>query len=148
MDCSMPGFPVLHYLLEFAQSHVHSVSNAIQPSHPLLAFSHIVRVYLLFEKRKDLFNCIRSYCGMQDLLLQHMNSSCGAWEERWRGIAQRIFRTVKLFCMTLLCGIHVTKHLSKLTECITPRVTLIQTGLWVITTRHCMFTNCSNVPLW
>ena len=60
VDCSMPGFPVLHYLLEFAQSHVHSVSNAIQPSHLLLAFSHIVRVYLLFEKRKDLFNCIRS----------------------------------------------------------------------------------------
>ena len=35
MDCSMPGFPVLHYLLEFAQTHVHWVSDAIQPSHPL-----------------------------------------------------------------------------------------------------------------
>ena len=31
MDCSMPGFPVLHHLLEFAQTHVHWVS----PSHPL-----------------------------------------------------------------------------------------------------------------
>ena len=29
MDCSTPGFPVLHYLLEFAQSHVHWVSDAI-----------------------------------------------------------------------------------------------------------------------
>ena len=36
MDCSMPGFPVLHYLPEFAQTHVHWVSNTIQPSHPLL----------------------------------------------------------------------------------------------------------------
>ena len=36
MDCSMPGFPVLHYLPEFAQTHVHWVSDAIQPSHPLL----------------------------------------------------------------------------------------------------------------
>ena len=36
MDCSMPGFPVLHYLLEFAQTHVHWVDDAIQPSHPLL----------------------------------------------------------------------------------------------------------------
>ena len=36
MDCSTPGFPVLHYLLEFAQSRVHWVGDAIQPSHPLL----------------------------------------------------------------------------------------------------------------
>ena len=35
MDCSMPGFPVLHHLPEFAQIHVHRVSDAIQPSHPL-----------------------------------------------------------------------------------------------------------------
>ena len=35
MDCSKPGFPVLHYLLEFAQIHVHWVGDAIQPSHPL-----------------------------------------------------------------------------------------------------------------
>ena len=35
MDCSTPGFPVLHYLLEFAQIHVHWISDAIQPSHPL-----------------------------------------------------------------------------------------------------------------
>ena len=36
MDCSTPGFPVLHCLPEFAQTYVHWVSNAIQPSHPLL----------------------------------------------------------------------------------------------------------------
>ena len=35
MDCSAPGFPVLHHLPEFAQIHVHWVSDAIQPSHPL-----------------------------------------------------------------------------------------------------------------
>ena len=35
MDCSMTGFPVLHYLPEFSQTHVHWVSDAIQPSHPL-----------------------------------------------------------------------------------------------------------------
>ena len=37
MDCSMPGFPVLHSLLEFAQTHVHWVSDAMQPSDPLLS---------------------------------------------------------------------------------------------------------------
>ena len=35
MDCSMPGFPVHHHLPELAQTHVHWVSDAIQPSHPL-----------------------------------------------------------------------------------------------------------------
>ena len=35
VDCSTPGFPVLHHLPEFAQSHAHWVSDAIQPSHPL-----------------------------------------------------------------------------------------------------------------
>ena len=34
MDCSTPGFPVLHYLPEFAQTHVHSVS--LLPNHLLL----------------------------------------------------------------------------------------------------------------
>ena len=49
MDCSMPGFPVLHYLQEFAQTHVHGVQefaqthvhgwmvDSIQPSHPLFS---------------------------------------------------------------------------------------------------------------
>ena len=36
MDCSMPGLPVHHQLLEFTQTRVHWVSDAIQPSHPLL----------------------------------------------------------------------------------------------------------------
>ena len=35
MDCSMPGFPVHHQLSELAQTHVHGVGDAIQPSHPL-----------------------------------------------------------------------------------------------------------------
>ena len=35
MDWSTPGFPVLHRLQEFAQTHVHWVGDAIQPSHPL-----------------------------------------------------------------------------------------------------------------
>ena len=38
MDCSMPHFPVLHYLPGFAQTHVHRVDDAIQPSHPVATF--------------------------------------------------------------------------------------------------------------
>ena len=35
MDCSTPGFAVHHQLPELTQTHVHRVSDAIQPSHPL-----------------------------------------------------------------------------------------------------------------
>ena len=37
MNRSTPGFPVHHQLLEFTQTHVHRVGDAIQPSHPLLS---------------------------------------------------------------------------------------------------------------
>ena len=39
MDCSTPSFPVLHHLPEFAQTHIHWVGDAIQPSHSLLSSS-------------------------------------------------------------------------------------------------------------
>ena len=39
MDCSTPGFPALHHLWEFAQTHVHRVGDAIQPSRSLLSAS-------------------------------------------------------------------------------------------------------------
>ena len=50
MDSSTPGFSVLHYLLKFAQAHVHWISEAIQPSHPLPpsfppAFSPRIRIF-------------------------------------------------------------------------------------------------------
>ena len=35
MDCSTPGFPVHHQLPELAETHVHRIGDAIQPSHPL-----------------------------------------------------------------------------------------------------------------
>ena len=37
MNCSTPDLPVYHQLPEFSQTHVHRVSDAIQPSHPLLS---------------------------------------------------------------------------------------------------------------
>jgi len=39
LDCSMPKFPIHHQLLELAQTHVHWVSDAIQPSHHLSSLS-------------------------------------------------------------------------------------------------------------
>ena len=55
MDCSSPGFPVLHYLLEFAQTHVHSVGDAIKLSHPL---SHPSPPALNLSQHQDLFQWV------------------------------------------------------------------------------------------
>ena len=57
MDCSMPGCPVLHYLSEFAQIHVHWVDDAIQPSHPLLPTSPPA---LDLSQHQDLFQWVGS----------------------------------------------------------------------------------------
>ena len=45
MDYSRPGFPVLHHLPEFAQIHVQWVSDAIQPSHPVVPFSSCLQSF-------------------------------------------------------------------------------------------------------
>ena len=44
-DCSTPSFPVLHYLPELAQTHVHWVDDAIQPSHPDFMYSSSVQSF-------------------------------------------------------------------------------------------------------
>ena len=53
MNCSMPGLPVHYKLLEFTQTHVHWVSDAIQPSHPLSSLSPPAR------ERQILYDCMR-----------------------------------------------------------------------------------------
>ena len=57
MDCSMSGFPVLHYLAEFAQTLVHWVNDAIQSSHPL---SPLSLPYLNLSQHQGLFKLISS----------------------------------------------------------------------------------------
>ena len=56
-DCSMPGFPVHHQISEFAQTHVHWVSDAIQPSHPLSLPSPPA---LDLSQHQGLFQCVGS----------------------------------------------------------------------------------------
>ena len=63
MDCSTPGFPVLHHLPELTQTHVHRVSDAIQPSHPLSSpFS----------------SCLQSLPASGSFLMSHLFAS-GGW---------------------------------------------------------------------
>ena len=57
MDCSMPGLPVHHQLLEFTQTHVHRVGDAIQPSilcHPLFLLLSIFPSIKVFSNESVL----------------------------------------------------------------------------------------------
>jgi len=62
MDCSMPGFPILHHLLELAQTPIHWVHDAIQPSHllifcrPLLLLLSILPSTRVFFQDNDTLN--------------------------------------------------------------------------------------------
>ena len=57
MVCSPPAFPVRHGLLEFAQTHVHWISDAIQPSHPLPLSSPFA---FSFSQHQSLFQWVGS----------------------------------------------------------------------------------------
>ena len=73
MDCSMPGLSVLHYLLEFAQVHVHCISDSIQPSHPLMSSSSSA---LNLSQHQGLFlwvNCLPQVTKILELQLQHQS---------------------------------------------------------------------------
>ena len=72
MDCSTPGFPVLLYLPEFAQTHVHWISDAIQPSHSLSSPS----LALNLSQHQGLFQWVSSLhqvAKVLELQLQHQS---------------------------------------------------------------------------
>ena len=74
MDCSTPGFPVLHCLLEFAQIHVQWAGDAIQPSHPLLSLSPFS---FNLSQHQDLFQWVVSLHQVAKVLkLQLQHQSC------------------------------------------------------------------------
>ena len=73
MDCSMPGFSVLHHLPEFSQIHVHSFDDAIQPSHSLLPPSSPA---LNLSQNEGLFQWVSSLHHVAKVLehkLQHQS---------------------------------------------------------------------------
>ena len=74
MNCNTPSFPVLHYLLEFAQIHVNWVTDAIQPSHPLPPTSPPA---LSLSQHQGLFQWVRSSHQVAKVLeLQLQHHSC------------------------------------------------------------------------
>ena len=73
VDCNTSGFPVLHHLPEFAQTHVHWVGDAIQPSHPLSSPSPPA---LNLSQNQGLFQRVSSshlVAKVLELQLQHQS---------------------------------------------------------------------------
>ena len=70
MDCSTPGLPVHHQLLELTQAHVHRVGDAIQPSHPLLSPSS---AFNLFPASGSFQMSQFSTSGGQSIEFQHQS---------------------------------------------------------------------------
>ena len=73
MDCSMPGFSVLHHLLELAQTHIHWVGDAIQPSCPLSSPSPPA---FHFSEHQSLFwwvGSLHQVAKLLELQLQHQS---------------------------------------------------------------------------
>ena len=69
MDCSTPGFPVIHYFPEFSQTDVHWVGDAIQPFHPLSPSSHPA---LNLSHYQDLFHWVGSSHQVAKILEHHL----------------------------------------------------------------------------
>ena len=79
MDCSTPGFPVLHHLLEFSQTHVHWVSDAIQPSDPLPSPSPPA---FNLSQHQGLFQWVSSSHQVAKVLQFHLQHQSFQWTPR------------------------------------------------------------------
>ena len=79
-DCSTPAFPVLHCLLEFAQTNVHSVSDTIHLPHPL-SFSSLFASNL--SQHQHLFQWVGSLHQVAKVLELHFSSSPSSEYSGW-----------------------------------------------------------------
>ena len=76
MDCNTAVFSVLHYLPEFAQIHVHWVSDAIQPSHPLSSPSPLA---LTLSQHQGLFQWAGSSHQVAKILVFQLQHQSFQW---------------------------------------------------------------------
>ena len=79
MDCSTPGFPVHHQLLESTQTHDHWVGSAIQPSHPLSSPSPPA---LNLSQHQGLFKWVSSSHQVARVLEFHLQHQSFQWTPR------------------------------------------------------------------
>ena len=89
MDCSTPGCPVLHYLPEFAQTHVHWISDVIQPFHTLLPPSPPALIYIwiyIYVCVLSHFSCIQLCVTLWTVAHQAALSIGFSRQEYWSGL--------------------------------------------------------------
>ena len=120
MDYSMPVLPVLHYLPEFAQTHVHSVDDAVKPSHPQSLPSPPA---INLSQHQALFQWIsfsHQVAKVLELELQHpvfpMNNQCwfplGLTGLRYllpQGLSRVYFFLIFILLHTLICCFFIHK---------------------------------------
>jgi len=94
IDCGTPAFRVLHYLPEFAQTHVHWVGYAIQPSHPLSSLSP--PALNLFQHR-GLFQWVGSSHQVAKILELQLQHQSFQWISRGDSIYDWCYLNVRLF---------------------------------------------------
>ena len=124
MDYNIPGFPVLYCLLAFAQTHVHWVSDAIQPFHPLLSPSLPA---LNLPQHQGLFQWVGSshqvarISGLQffsvvyfhfHVLLLSLLSVGVKSKKWWPGSFVCVWWTVDKLCLLSFILLHVAVQLS------------------------------------
>ena len=119
LDCSMPGLPAHHQLLEFTQTHVHWISDAIWPSHPL---SSPFPPALNLSQHQGLFKWVSSSYQVAKVLefqLQHQSF-------------QRIFRT-DFFRMDLLDLLEVQGTLKSLLQHLSSKASICSSSFKSLT---------------
>ena len=107
MDCSTPGLPVLHHLLEFAQTRVHWVSDATQPSHPLSSLSP--PAFNLSQLKTEAYigswlNSASQSCSFC-LVKQPLSNMKWRWKSIWNPCK------VSMLCMCLSQSKHAMKSI-------------------------------------
>ena len=127
MDCNMPGFPVHHHFLELAQTHVHWVRDAIQPSHPLsspsppafnlsqhqglfqlVSSSHQVAKVLEFQLQRQSFQWIFRTDFLSDGLVW---SPCSPRDSQESSPATLMFKSINYLALSFFHGATLTsKH--------------------------------------
>ena len=136
MDCSMPDFPVHHQLSELTQIHVHHISDAIQPSHPLSspsppsAFnlsqhqglfqgvsSHQVAKLLEFQLQHQSFQWIFSTDFLSDGLVGSPGSPRNSQESSTPQFKSINFLLLSFLCSPTLTSIH-DYYMFKLLKCL------------------------------
>ena len=97
-DCSTPGFPVLRYLLEFAQTHVHWVGDTIQPPHTLLPHLLLPSIFpslRVFSNESALYIRWPKYCSFSfSIRLSNVYSGLISFRIDWFDLAQIIVHLV------------------------------------------------------